>query len=362
MPTPEEKFRKLLAAYEDEIQRKQHKMGRKVEPTDEPQLNAASGYCTFLRHGQQVVWSPSFDVIGTFDTATLSWTWGWADQTIELKIRSRMDAVRKQGGDWGIDLLTNGLLTLGSEQQAWELATVATAVSGADAMYRLIEQRDVGQRQRFLALFDGPPPSRSQSLRAAIPRSDSQPIIVKMPSTANMQAVNPASPISVRSKTPYPGVASPSAFPVSPSSTTGSNRPSVAPPSASSVVPRIAPSAAPPSDPHGAEPTEVSRNEIGLRIFEIMTTSQQGELGTAQLVARAVPPMGPVGAISIESRLVLRPRNGPEQTLVASPALEDALVGLWNRTRERNGFPFKFATARLESSPQGLVTHLFLEF
>ena len=360
MTTPEEKFRKLLAAYEDEVQRKQHKMGKRVDPTDEVQPNPSSGYCTFLRHGQQVVWSPSFDVIGTFDEATSSWTWGWADQTLDARIRSRMDGVRKQGVTWGIDTLTNGLMTLASEQHAWELATVATAVSNADAMYRLIEAREGGRRIRFLALFDGPPPSRSTSLRAPA-------------SSATIPAV------SVRN-TPYPGLANPTSSPVltrvSPSSPTGSSPSSPAlqkiPTNpalqrvqttrpTSNVPPKMAISPATAAST-GPEPTDATRAELGQRIFEIMTTSQQGELGTVNLLARAMPPSGPVGSVGLDTRVILKPLNGPEQTLTGTPALQDALISLWNRCRERNGTPFKFVTARLETSPQGLVTHVFLEF
>jgi hypothetical protein len=354
MTTPEEKFRKLLAAYEDEVQRKQHKMGKKVDPTDEAQPNPSSGYCTFLRHGQQVVWSPSFDIIGTFDEATSSWTWGWADQTLDPRIRSRMDGVRKQGVTWGIDTLTNGLMTLASEQQAWELATVATAVSNADAMYRLIEAREGGRRIRFLALFDGPPPSRSTLIRA--------------PSSSNI-------PVAIVRNTPYPGIANPTGSPVvsrRDSSASGSNpalqRVSTNPGlqrvqtrPTSNVPPKMAISPTT-ANASGPEPTDATRAEIGQRMFETMTTSQQGELGTVNLLARALPPSGPLGSVALETKIVLKPRNGPEEALAGNPQLNDALVALWNRCRDRNGNPYKFATARLESSPQGLVTHVFLEF
>jgi hypothetical protein len=330
MPTAEEKFHKLLAAYEDEVQRKQHKMGKRVDPTDVPSPNPASGYCTFLRAGQQVIWSPSFEVIGTFDTSNNQWTWGWADQTLEPKIRTRVDEVRKQGTAWGIDLLTNGLLTLTGEAQAWELSTVATAISNADAMYRLVD----GPIFRFLALFDGPPPSRSQSIRAP-------------GSSASMPAVSvPASP---RAITPYPGVASQRSLPAS---------------RVSNPNPALARQLTPmPVDrPNDKEPTDATRAELGRLLYMNMTTSQQAELVTLNLVARASPPTGPVGSASIDARLTLKPRNGPEQTLTASVALQEALVALWSRSRDRNGAPYRFVTARLETGPQGLVTNVFLEF
>ena len=357
MPTAEEKFRKLLAAYEDEIQRKQHKMGKKVEPTDEAQPNPSSGYCTFLRHGQQVIWSPSFDVIGTFDTGSQMWTWGWADQTLEPRIRSRIDGVRKQGGEWGIDLLTNGMFTIEGELQAWELSTVATAVTHADAMYRVVD----GPRIRFLALYDGPPPSRSASLRAA-PRADSQ-MNIRIPSSAAMPALG-------RVNTPYP-----SSSQRSPGSSSSRPAASARPPAAPAPIVRATTNPPPmpsignvtstPAIPiaDATEPSDGTRAEIGQRIFELLTTSQQGALGQVNLMARALPQTGPVGSVQIDSRLILRPRDGIEQTLVASPALQDALIALWLRCRDRAGTPYRFVTARLEkATPGGFATHVFLEY
>lgn len=316
MPTPEEKFKKLLAAYEDEVQRKQHKMGKRVDPTDVAQPNPSSGYCTFLRAGQQVVWSPSFDVIGTFDTTDRQWTWGWADQTLEAKVRTRIEGVKKQGQAWGIDALTTGLLTLEAEAQAWELSIVATAVSNADAMYRVID----GPRIRFLALFEGPPPSRSQSLRP--------------PSSASMPAA------SARVITPYPG--------------TPQQR---APQSTNPALARMQTPI-----PLEKEPSDATRAELGRLLYMNLTTSQQAELAQLNLVVRASPPSGPVGSASMDARLVLKPRNGPDQTLTPSTALHDALVALWSRCRDRNGAPYKFLTAKVETGPQGLVTNVTLEF
>ena len=105
-----------------------------------------------------------------------------------------------------------------------------------------------------------------------------------------------------------------------------------------------------------------SQSELGRLLYMNLTTSQQAELVSLALVARASPPVGPVGSASIDARLTLKPRNGPEQTLAASTALQDALVALWSRSRDRNGAPYKFLSARLEPGPQGLVTNVFLEF
>ena len=340
MATSEEKFRKLLAAYEDEVQRKQHKMGKKVDPRDEAQPNASSGYCTFLR-GQQVVWSPSFDVIGTFEPATGRWTWGWADQTLDPKVRTRIDAVRKQAIDWKIECLTSGLLTLGNEQEAWELSTVATAVSRADGMYRLVE----GPRTRFLALFDGPPPSRSASMRAVSPSS--------FPGA------------NARPQTPYPGTARTSPpstsapalqrTPTNPTSPALQRTPT--PPPAVAKAPSAYPQAS-----EEREPTLQTRAELGMRMAEVLTAVQQTQLGALNLLARATPPSGPVGAVGLDLRLTLRPGSGPDLVLTPSAALHEALAALWLRCRDHQGGTFRFATVRLERGLQGLETTVHLEW
>ncbi|MBI2393152.1 MAG: hypothetical protein HYV09_26440 [Deltaproteobacteria bacterium] len=335
MPTSTEKFQKLLAAYEDEVQRKQHKMGRRVDPRDEVQPNWITGYCTFLR-GQTVVWSPSFELIGTWRPSTGSWLWGFADPSVEWKLRTRMEEVRKQGASWGIDMLVHETLTLASEQQAWELATVATAVTRADAMYRLQE----ADEQRFLALFDGPPASRSSTSMRALRESQMNMPAVQIPP-------NPASPALRRLATPMPA-----------SSPGGWHGPGGSLP-ASSVS---APASSAPAPSSEREPTAATHAEIAQRLFDVVPYIHQQHIGTITLLARAVPPTGPIGSVAFDLKLTLRPSTGgPDVHLQPTAALHDALVSLWMRCRDR-GAGYRFITARLENGPQGLVPHIVLEW
>jgi hypothetical protein len=313
MATPQEKFKKLLAAYEDEVQRKQHKMGKKIDPRDVIQPDWSTGYATFMR-GAQPIWGPSFEEIGVYSSSSRAWLWGWADPNIDIKVKTRIDEVRKQGIAWGIDMLSTETLTIESEQQAWELATVATAVARADAMYRLVE----GDVQRFLALFEGPPASRSSmSMRAIRPESPSQPP-GRMPS-GQMPALRQ----------------------------TGTNNPVI-----TGNNPVIRPSSIPGAGER--EPTGATRAEIGQRLFEAVPYAQQSLVGVVSMVARAIPPAGPVGAVSLELRIVLKPSNGgADITLQPTAALHDALVSLWMRCRERYGAAWKFANGRVEQGTQG---------
>lgn len=328
MTTAFDKFRKLLAAYEDEVQRKQQKMGKRVEATDEAEPNWQSGYCTFLR-GQTVVWSPSFELIGTFTPASRAWVWGWADPNIDPKLKNRVDAVRTQGAQWGIDLMTSEGLQIADEQQAWELATVATAVSRADGMYRVID----GEHQRYIALFDGPPASRSSTSMRAIRESQMNMPAVQIPAnpTPALQRVNTPMPRSSHTWGSQPGSVPMSASPITP----GDER----------------------------EPTAQTRAELGQRLFEALPYVHQQQLGTLSMVARAIPPSGPVGTVSLEVRLTLKPSTGgAEITIPSTGALQDALAALWMRCRDRFGGPYRFATAKLESGVHGLQTNVFLEW
>ncbi len=319
MTTSFDKFRKLLAAYEDEVQRKQHKMGKRVDPRDEAQPNWSTGYLTFLR-GQTVVWSPSFELIGTYAPATGSWLWGWADPSIEAKLKTRVDVVRSQGAQWGIDVMTSEALTIENEQQAWELATITTALARADAMYRIVD----GEQQRFVALFDGPPASRSSTSMRAIRESQMGMHAVSIPP-------NPLPALS-RQNTPMPR----SGWQTAPSGPASSTE---------------------------AEPTRETRQQLAQRLYEALPYVHQQQLGVVTLMARATPPNGPVGSVSLDVRITLRPSHGgAELTIPTTAALNDALVALWMRCRDRNGTPYKFATAKLEQTPQGLVPHVSLEW
>jgi hypothetical protein len=321
MATPQEKFKKLLAAYEDEVQRKQHKMGKKIDPRDVIQPDWTTGYATFMR-GNQPIWGPSFEEIGVYTPSSGAWLWGWADPNLDIKVKTRVDEVRKQGIAWGIDVLSTETLMLESEQQAWELATVATAVTRADAMYRIVE----AEAQRFLALFEGPPASRSSmSMRAIRPETGSVPP-PRIPS-GQMPALRQ----------------------------TGTN------PVITGNSPIVRPSSIP--APGEREPTGATRAEIGQRLYEAVPYGQQSLVGAVTMIARAIPPSGPVGSVSFDLRIVLKPSNGAaDVTLQPTAALHDALVSLWMRCRDRYGAAWKFASGRVEHGPQGHSTTFDLEW
>jgi hypothetical protein len=386
MATSVEKFRKLLAAYEDEVQRKQHKMGKRVDPRDEVQPNWASGYCTFLRAGQQVVWRPSFELIGSYE-ASFGWRWGWAEPDLDPRRTTRVDEVRRQGASWGIDLLTEEELPGIPEPQAWELATVAIGVARADGMVRVVD----GSVQRFLALYDGPPATRSSSAMRALRESQST---LQVQAPALSRATTAEMPALGRLATPLPPPGAPAlgrlpthgmpthgtsthGVPTHGTSTHGMpalGRQSTTPPIASPTpIPpalgrtptplpalRRTPTAPAPNEP---EPTAATRAELGHRLFECVPYAIQPQIGVVVLLVRAHPPVGPVGTASVDVRLLLHPNDGGEDVpLGATPGLNDALVALWMRCRDREGNGYRFLTARFDASRGIAATTVGLEY
>ncbi|GAC1591221.1 MAG: hypothetical protein NVS3B20_17380 [Polyangiales bacterium] len=289
------------------------------------------------------MWSPSFDVIGTFEAATGRWTWGWADQTLDARVRTRIEAVKKQALGWGIDALTSGLLVLENEQQAWELSTVAAALSRADAMYRVQD----GARTRFLALFDGPPPSRSASMRA-LQRSESSSHAVVRPTSQYPHA-------SVPSIAPHPPV--PEAFLAATEFTSAPSN------TANPLFRRDPPATL--ESVEDAEPTQRSRNEIGWQMIANVPLAQRPQVSAMNLLVQAQPPLGSSGGVSLELRLTLwlQPDASPvvEVPLVASAALHEALATLFQRCLERNGTGYRSATVRLVKNADGFATDIVLE-
>lgn len=217
---------------------------------------------------------------------------------------------------------------------------VATAVSRADAMYRLVDHA----RVRFLALFDGPPPSRSATMRAVSSSSF------------------PAASVGGRQQTPFPGIARTPTGTSSPALLRTPSNPSS--PGLQRIMTPIPISGHPVSVAgEDREPTAQTRAELGARMAELLTQMQQSQLGTLNLLARATPPSGPVGGVGLDLRITLRPNTGEGDVVVQpSAALHDALAALWLRCRDRHGGTFRFATVRLERGPQGLQTTVNLEW
>jgi hypothetical protein len=196
-------------------------------------------------------------------------------------------------------------------------------------MYRIVD----GEHQRYIALFDSPPASRSSTSMRAIRESQTSMPAVHIPA-------NPA-PALQRMNTPMPRS----------SHTWGTQAGSM--PASSTPI----------SSGDEREPTAHTRAELGQRLFEAVPYVHQQQLGTLSMVARAIPPTGPVGTVSLDVRITLKPSTGgPEVTIPSTGALNDALASLWMRCRDRHGSPYRFATAKLEPGPQGLQTNVFLEW
>src|SRR5205823_197299 len=137
--------------------------------------------------------------------------------------------------------------------------------------------------------------------------------------------------------------------------------PPAMPPATGQSAPPRSPSTAPPAEER--EPTAATRAELGQKILEAVPFAQQAQLGLVNLLARAQPPSGPVGAVALDLRLTMKAAGADSDTLLQSPAsLHDALAALWLRCRDRAGGGYRFATVRVERTPQGMTTQVFLEW
>lgn len=415
MGTPDDKFRKLLAAYEDEVQRKQHRMGKRIQPTDEARPNPHSGFCPFHRDGRDVVWSPSFDVIGTYDPHAALWTWGWAETLLDPRARTRIEQVRAQGAMWGMVTLTTPVLPIASEREAWELTIVATAIVSADSMYRYFDPDGPnGEQQRFFALFEGPPPSRSASFRAikgvgrevvdhATSGGPTYPALERFvpvaraplvstgrasipgqvsPSTGRFSSIQPRGstpphpgPQPRASSRPPPATGSVgrfSAIPATPQPPSVRGNPNalradtvppplpggsnVSRPSYGSIVPMP-----PPLAGEEREPTQATRDELGARVLKAIPPAQHSLLGVATMMARPLSSAPVGGSTTFELRLILKPLVGSELTLTPPPQLYEVVSALWQRCLEYENAGFRFLTVRVENGQNGLATLVTLE-
>jgi hypothetical protein len=422
MGTVDEKFRKLLAAYEDEVQRKQHRMGKRILPTDEARPNPHSGFCPFHRDGREIVWSPSFDVIGTYDPAAALWTWGWAETLLDPRARTRVEQVRTQAALWGMEALTTPVLPITSEREAWEFTIVATAILSADAMYRYFDPDGPnGDQQRFFALFEGPPPSRSASFRAikgvgrevvdhATSGGPTYPALERFvpvaraplvssgrasipgqvsPSTGRFSSIQPRGSVPPTSgsharlsATPQPpnvgrtGRASSIPAPIpaptpqppnvraNPSALRTDTVPPPLPGSANTSRPSLGSSVVPMPPPLASderEPTQATRDELGARVLKAIPLAQHSLLGVATMMARPLSSAPVGGSSTFDLRLILKPLVGSELTLSPPAQLYEVVSALWQRCLEYENAGFRFLTVRVENSQNGLVTIVTLE-
>jgi hypothetical protein len=74
-------------------------------------------------------------IIGTFNTKSGTWMWGWANSSIAEELTTDSARVRAYGEEHGIARLTVGLWS-GEEMDGWQMAALAARLCGANGAYR----------------------------------------------------------------------------------------------------------------------------------------------------------------------------------------------------------------------------------
>ena len=85
-------------------------------------------------------------VLGTYSPTGGSWTWAWANDSLDQRLRTASDEVRAYGAANGATALTTPSLDV-SEEQAADLAAIAFRLSRASGFYRA----PAGQLRLYLA-------------------------------------------------------------------------------------------------------------------------------------------------------------------------------------------------------------------
>ena len=132
--TPE--FRALLNASMEELRLKTtgHQHGWKFGQADRWDLDQARGDLIFT-FGDGVIATCPAQIIGSFDSASNTWLWAWANPSIAEPLKSDSLRVKDYGQQHQIARLTTAQWS-GTEADAWNMAALACKLCEAQGVYR----------------------------------------------------------------------------------------------------------------------------------------------------------------------------------------------------------------------------------
>lgn len=93
----------------------------------------------------------SFDIVGTYATRLLRWTFAWANPSVLPPRTARIRAARERAAELGIAPFARNRLSLVEDRELYELMVAAAMLSGAESTYRFESAPDVWT---YLVLFD----------------------------------------------------------------------------------------------------------------------------------------------------------------------------------------------------------------
>lgn len=113
------------------------------------QLDLAVGTLTFFNEGDGPAARARVVPVGSLAPASQSWLWAWENASIPAETSRAMQAVRAFGKEHDVAALQQNF-TPCDEALAWALAAISLKLLGADAVYRIDQEKS----QLFLLLCD----------------------------------------------------------------------------------------------------------------------------------------------------------------------------------------------------------------
>lgn len=105
----------------------------KIDGAGRWDVDLDAGIITFTNDG--IVAKAPVQVIGTYNTLDGTWLWGWDHPSVPAHAAVAAKQLFDYGKRHKIDKITTRKITC-SEEEAWELTSMASTLSGAQGLYR----------------------------------------------------------------------------------------------------------------------------------------------------------------------------------------------------------------------------------
>lgn len=99
-------------------------------------VDEAAGRLSFCFDDGTVVSAP-FQVVGTLDAGSKSFTWGWHHPAVAPALRRDAERVKAFGEQWGAKEFIEPKVPHCTEKRAWEYAALAMLLAEANGTYRV---------------------------------------------------------------------------------------------------------------------------------------------------------------------------------------------------------------------------------
>src|SRR5688572_13368538 len=112
-----EKFRRLAALMEPDIQRMLERHAQRTGGHDAVRFDEKSGVVSYQRSGA-LLWQPRFEKLGEWSNQLAVFRWYWAGMKFGEGPHRRVDIIHREGESYGLLELTIENVNVGSEADA----------------------------------------------------------------------------------------------------------------------------------------------------------------------------------------------------------------------------------------------------